>query len=739
MRGFAAVSAARRSRSVRVSAFACALALLLCLFGCGQQPAAPAQSAPPAASPTPQSSTPPPTEKPAESSPPAQTETDDAPFGSPWVDSLLSANAPAQTPEAKDDLYLHFNCETLRGSEGVYFLQLKANPNEMTDYVTSVIKDASRHASPDGAYSEAELEQLRIFFGQAADLETLRAARLTELEPYLERVRAAETLEELNGVLAAEDFPFSPFLYFTVSAYDMSAGNNVFIYPEFLFVDNFDGAEHYQNSDDPAVMLANRYVALQNAPQILLDLYLLGLSEAEAEEKLMLLLELESAYGAYAGYNDRYLSQPFGAFGAATVNLSLDELAELCPNYPVRETVEKLGKAASPFFSLFGTDWLQVLSAVWIEDNLEILKLMTMAKILRECDPYVDKTFYAIERGLLDANAIDPTATAVYACNRPDTFSLLIGKIYTADHYGDAEIARLTTLGEKLIAAFRRLIDRTPWLGEASREKLTEKLDHMRLNILSPDGGYPDFSDLGLVPTEEGGSLLGNYLKLKAWRNARENALLGRDALVSWNVAPTTNAGCYYDFDTNSINILPGFPASQNYGPGVTDETLLATYGWMMAHEISHGFDFSGAQFDAYGTANPVFDETDLDAYLAIVDRLAAYYDGIEVLPGTFVVGDRVKNEAAADLIGLQLVLELAKEIPGFDYDAFFGSAARYMFMVVPSEVYVQEILADEHPAHYLRINVNAQMCPEFYETYGVSEGDGMYLPASERIRFWGE
>ena len=73
----------------------------------------------------------------------------------------------------------------------------------------------------------------------------------------------------------------------------MSAGNNVFIYPEFLFVDNFDGAEHYQPSDDPAVTLANRYTVLQNAPQILLDLYLLGLSEAEAEEKLLLLLELD--------------------------------------------------------------------------------------------------------------------------------------------------------------------------------------------------------------------------------------------------------------------------------------------------------------------------------------------------------------------------------------------------------------------------------------------------------------
>ena len=109
-----------------------------------------------------------------------------------------------------------------------------------------------------------------------------------------------------------------------------------------------------------------------------------------------------------------------------------------------------------------------------------------------------------------------------------------------------------------------------------------------------------------------------------------------------------------------------------------------------------------------------------------MITLLSGYYDAIEPLPGIFVSGSTVKGEAAADLIGLQLVLDLAEGSDGPDMEALFGRLANIYCQVLPSADYIQLFIADIHPLNYLRTNVNAQMFDEFYETFGVQEEDGM-------------
>ena len=723
---------------VRRCALVCAFALLLSLCGCAGKDLAPSPGVEtPRASGVPQTAAPAPS--PAETPPLPSPAEISGPYGSPWANSLVSGNVPAQAPDARDDLYLHFNYDTLKQTEGSYIMRMLGDEGVMADSVLTVITDETRGAPAEAAYSDRELEQLRIFFRQACDIESIIGRGISELEPYLAKVRAVKTLPELNAVLTGRDFPFSPFLLFTVSAYDMAAGNNVFLLPDFLFVDDSTGGEHFQDSDDPDVVEANRNELNAHAPAVLLDLLALGLEEEEATDTLYALYDLERVYGIDTGYNDLYASQSFGTLAAANVDLTLDELAARCPNFPMRETIEKFGKDISRSFTVFGEEWLPSLSSVWTEENLELLKTMTMVKVLEECRLFVDMSAAVGETQ--DPDAIDPLANAWSVMNRTDTFTQLIGKIYVSESYSDAELERIRSLAEELIDTFCELIDETSWLGEDSRARCKEKLNRMRLNILCPDGGWLDFSDLELLPEEEGGTLLGNYLRLKAWRCEKDNALLEGDALariIFDSYYLSTYGGCAYDLDSNSINITPGLAASQGYSADTSPETLLAIFGWVIAHEISHGFDYTGAQFDAYGTPNALFDETELEAYLSIVKKLSARYDQIEALPGVYVVGDRVKTEAAADLIGMQLVLRLAQEIPDFDYDAFWQAFSTYLFMVLPDVEYMSIFLADEHPLHYLRCNINVQMFQEFYDTYDVREDDGMYLPVPERVCFWG-
>lgn len=661
-------------------------------------------------------------------------------FGTPWADSCLAENLPARAPEAKDDLYLHYNRDLLEEHAGSFYMQASAIDSAVQDHAKAVLAGEAGKGLSDGSYSQAELDQLRILYQQASDLDALKEAGISLIKPYLDNIAAAGTLKELEQVLLSEDFPFSPYIYFAVSAYDMSGKNNVFVYPQFLF-GALDVPEYYQDSDDPAVQNANAGMLLQEGIYVMQDLVWLGMDYDQVSAKMQGLMDLEKSYAKYAGYNDCFLDMPFGAFGDSTENMSLDELAALCPNFPIKQTAEKFGKDASEYFSVWVKDWLPHFSSIWTEDNLELLKLFTQAKVVHECEPFLDPSVYDPVREIMGLAPMSAEENASQVCDRGFVLSQLLGKIYTADCCSKSDMARITGLAERLIASFKKLVGQTSWVSSAAKEKMLKKLDLMRICIMEPDGGYLDFSDLGLIPSESGGSLLGNYLKIKAWYNEKDNRLLAEDALAqfSWNYLNLSRISCAYESDTNSIMISPGFIASIEYSQNMSDEDLYAMAGWIIAHEISHAFDYTGAQLDAYGRGENVLDEQGINSFLALTEKLASYLDTIEVLPGVNLSGQRVKGEAAADIIGLQVTLDATEGIAGFDYEKFFESFSNYLFMSIPSRENAQLLLSDEHPLHYIRANVSAQMAERFYDTYGVREGDGMYLPESSRIVFLGK
>lgn len=661
--------------------------------------------------------------------------------GVPWVDSIISGNLPEAAPEAKDDLYLHYNYDEMQAHQGEMYNLMLTHQTILADIVAAAIEEGTLTAA-EGKYSEAELKQLNIFYQQAKALVESEDIGVAPLQPYLDKISAVTSLEELNSVLVSEDFPFSPYLYLLVNAYDMSAQNNVFVYPELLFVDNIDGATYYQDTDDPVVQTAHQQAISQIALMTMQDLALLGVPQESVQETMQGLIGLEQSYGKDAAATDIYLRMDYGAYSKATENLSLDELAALCPNYPVKETVEKFGKGNSAFYSITQKKWLESFNSLWTQENLDILKVMTMAKIVHECSPYLNPTLYEGARAMTGQPPMDAVSFAATACNQNNTFAQLLGKIFVADHYTENDIENLTSLAKALSIVFKGLIEKTSWLSDGSKAKMVEKLDKMRMNILVPDGGYVDFSDLVLTPTEEGGTLLGNYLTMKAYMNDKINARIGQESLARtpWEHFTPSTVNCFYDPDSNSINILPGFTATGMYRDDMTQEELLGGIGWVIGHEISHGFDFCGSQMDANGTGNCLFAEEDMEKYLEKVNQLVAYYDTIEPIPGIPVKGNSVKVEAAADLIGLQLVMGAAKADESLNYEALFQQTAEIYSTVFPSIDFVKFLIGgDGHPLNYLRTNINVQMFDELYETYGIQEGDGMYLSKENRIQFWGE
>lgn len=652
--------------------------------------------------------------------------------GKPWVTSTLSGNLPSRAPEAKDDLYTHFDYDYLSSHEGRNAAAIADCESEIKDAVVAVVKDKTKTGH--------DLDQLRIFYNQAADAETVIATGYSDIQPYLDRIDAVTSIDEMNDLLASEDFPFSPFIAATLSMHGTDGVNIVGISPNFLFCDELmDGGTYYQDYDDPqtqeAMDLMNEYASTF----VLIDLLSMDVDQDIAQTTIDRLMSFEKAHGKYLEGQSTFLKMDFGAYAQALSEsyYSLDELCSLCPNFPLRETLAKCGKAGSPEY-MTTKEWAEAFNGLWTQQNLGAIKDMAKANIVAETRSLHDPSLMNQMLAFSGEEPLDADAFAFQASDDMNTFGQLLGKMYVDEKLGPKAKERLTKLSELIVEEYKELVNETAWMSDDSKTNVIEKLDHMSLNILEPESGYFDYSGLELTPTEKGGTLLSNYLKLKQYRYDCESKMIGQPAVSSplwYSVAPTV-MNAFYSPESNSINIYPGFVTSFVYSDDMSDAELLGRMGWVIGHEVSHGFDYQGAQIDAYGKPNPVVTEADVDKFVTKCTTLAFCYQDIEMEPGLMVDGQNVVGEAAADLSGMQVALEILAKEHG-DREQFFEAAASMWAQVIPLELF-PVYATDVHPLSNLRVNVNAQMFDAFYDTFDVEEGDGMYLSPKERIVIWG-
>ena len=200
----------------------------------------------------------------------------------------------------------------------------------------------------------------------------------------------------------------------------------------------------------------------------------------------------------------------------------------------------------------------------------------------------------------------------------------------------------------------------------------------------------------------------------------------------------TTEANAYYVTGENSINILAGILYDTLYYDQ-SIETVLASIGATIGHEITHGFDTGGAKYNGVGNEEDWWTEEDAERFAERAGKVADAMSSIEVADGVTVNGEFVIDEMVADLGGLALSLDIAKQYPDFDYDLFFRTYALMWYSIKPDfESALALYTDDSHPADYIRANFVVQMFDEFYSAYPqVKEGTSMYRAPEDRVAVW--
>lgn len=654
-------------------------------------------------------------------------------FGTPWVNSNVIGNLPAESPEAKDDFYLNTNYFAIANSQENGYDRMTAVNSEVQDVIMRLIESGEDLGN--------DVAQLRILFELGSDTDRLTKEGLSPVQPYLDRINAVQSLQELNDLLLAEDFPFSPYIATYTAAGGLDKENIVLLTPALSLSDDpITGLEFYGSPINEAGLM--NLLGLNNAVYSGISASDMGYSQEEAPGKVVEFVNMEISYAHLSGTTGYFLNSEYGTYADSCVFMTPEETYALSTSFPLEGTLKKFGRDKSASFAATGPEWIKALDDLWKEENLAQLKELTSFKVLMECYPFLDQDKANVIRTFLSGTPASVGKVNGYAvCNRCVTLPGLLSSLYVEYGLGQETVDRLKNLTNDLIDTYCEMVSESEWLSESGKENALAKLKNMNLNVLVPADGYMDFSGLKLTPASEGGSLLDAYLAIKAYRNEKENEMIGQKATsdMVWRVLAPTMINCFYDANSNSINVLPGFVTSSVYSKDMTDMELLGTLGTVIAHEISHGFDFLGSQFNAQGIGEPILSDADKDAFLARVQKVVDYFDKIEVLPGITCSGNNLKIENSADLSGLLAAAKLAGSDPNNDLDAFFRSYAQLYGYA--TQYYTISVLnnMDTHAARYLRVNVPVQMCPEFVKTYNIQEGDGMYVSPENRLIIWGK
>lgn len=319
-----------------------------------------------------------------------------------------------------------------------------------------------------------------------------------------------------------------------------------------------------------------------------------------------------------------------------------------------------------------------------------------------------------------------------------------VGQIYVARHFPEGHKARMQTLVGNLIEAYRESITDLRWMGEDTKAEALRKLGAFRAKIGFPDE-WIDYSAVVIDPAD----LLGNVERAHNADVDRHLDEVGKPVDHNkWLMTPQT-VNAYYHPMLNEIV----FPAAILQPPFFTadadDAVNYGGIGAVIGHEIGHGFDDQGSQFDGTGELRNWWTEDDRKAFEALTSRLVAQFEVLSpyAAPGHNVNGKLTLGENIGDLGGLTIAhkayrLSLnGEEPPVLDgltgEQRFFASWAAGWRQVIRTEEAIRRLATDPHSPNEFRTNAIARNLDSFHAAFGVAEQDGMWMAPEERVSIW--
>ena len=321
-----------------------------------------------------------------------------------------------------------------------------------------------------------------------------------------------------------------------------------------------------------------------------------------------------------------------------------------------------------------------------------------------------------------------------------------LGALYVERYFPPESKARMDTLVANLQRAMNGALDRNEWMTPATIEQAREKL-----NGFTPMIGYPDefetYDGLEIDPTDP----LGNLMSTREWNRADNLARLGTEVdPTEWGMFPQT-VNAYYSPLTNRI-VFPAAILQPPFFNADADEAVnYGGIGAVIGHEIGHGYDDQGSQFDSKGTLRNWWQDEDragFEKYTARMAELIEAYCPVESAEGPVCLrGGQSMGETLGDVVGLQMAYQAYKlslngeEAPVIDGltgdQRFFLGFAQIWRGMEREESLRNRVMTANHPPGEFRLNNAVRHIDAWYEAFNVTADDALYLPPEQRIKIW--
>jgi putative endopeptidase len=317
-----------------------------------------------------------------------------------------------------------------------------------------------------------------------------------------------------------------------------------------------------------------------------------------------------------------------------------------------------------------------------------------------------------------------------------------LGKLYVAQYFPPEDKARMDAMVSNLLTAYGQSINSLDWMGPDTKQRALDKLAKFAAKIAYPKA-WRDYSSLAIAPDD----LVGNVMRATAFEYKRNVDKLGKPVdRDEWQMTPQT-INAYYDPELNEIVFPAAILQPPFYDPAADDAVNYGAIGAIIGHEISHGFDDQGSQFDGDGNLNNWWTTEDRDEFAAKTKRLVAQYSAYQPLPGYHLNGELTLGENIADNSGLAIAYKAyrlslggneAPVIDGFTGDQrfFIGWTQAWRDKVRDAEI-IRRIKIDPHSPENFRARGTLVNQPAFYTAFGIKPGDKMYVPPEKRVIIW--
>jgi putative endopeptidase len=602
------------------------------------------------------------------------------------------------------------------------------------DQLHQILEDASHNKKARKGSNE---QKIGDYYASCMDEERIEAAGTKPIQAELNRISKIKDLKDLRETVAHFQSIGVPVLFRFGSGQDFKQSTQVIgqLNQGGLILPDRD---YYTNTDDKSKDIRDKYVAhITRMFQLLGD----DAATSAAEARTVMSIETKLAEASATRVQRRNPEANYH-------KMKQEELKSLTTNFSWDDYFKSIGLRSSGFDVNVGQpDFFKALDQQLTAASIADWKTYLRWHLLDAKAPSLPKKFvqedFDFSQGVLTGTK--EMLPRWKRCVRATDAALgeAVGQVYVQKTFPPEAKARAVTMVQNLIAALRDDLGTLNWMSPTTRQRATAKLEAFTRKI-----GYPDqWRDYTALKVDRKSYLEDNNRAVNFEFN-RQLAKIGKPVnRTEWGMTPPT-VNAYYSPTMNEIVFPAGILQWPFYDPTADDALNYGGIGAVIGHEMTHGFDDSGAKFDPQGNLQNWWTEADLKNFQGRAQCVIDQFSSFQVQPGLNHNGKLVVGESIADLGGLTVAFAAFQKsmegkprpapIDGFTPEQrFFLGYAQIWAQNVRPEYERQLVLTDPHPLGRFRVNGPLSNMPAFAQAFQCKTGDAMVRPDKERCQIW--